>query len=206
MLKLRWRWRARSLTGQRTLSSWLALSDIYIDTVRALSRINFCCFQSVGVELPRGVASIFVVPCKIEYIKIILILNIIHLLYLLYLFCLFLAELVVMNCQETLFFLFRQVETGRFTVGSFGIHGIRGLLPPSPTPWDVLYWQCLESQVVYHNFILYAGIVCSVATKSNQKPSPWTSTRVKTEDFQHKSLNVLVLEPSTYSLPSRDLT
>ena len=36
-------------------------------TVRALSRINFVVFsQLVGVELPRGVASIFVVPCKFE--------------------------------------------------------------------------------------------------------------------------------------------
>ena len=202
MLKLRWRWRARSLTRQKTLSSWLALSDIYIDTVRALSRINFVVFSQLGWSFPGGSHQFSLYHAKFS-IKIILILNIIHLLYL---FCLFLAELVVMNCQETLFFLFRQVETGRFTVGSFGIHGIRGLLPPSPTPWDVLYWQCLESQVVYHNFILYAGIVCSVATKSNQKPCPWTSTRVKTEDFQHKSLNVLVLEPSTYSLPSSDLT
>ena len=37
-------------------------------TVRALSRINFVVFgQLVGVELPRGVASIFVVPCKNRY-------------------------------------------------------------------------------------------------------------------------------------------
>ena len=37
-------------------------------TVRALSRINFVVFsQLVGVELPRGVTSIFVVPCKIWY-------------------------------------------------------------------------------------------------------------------------------------------
>ena len=37
-------------------------------TVRALSRINFVVFsQLVGVELPRGVASIFVVPCKSKY-------------------------------------------------------------------------------------------------------------------------------------------
>jgi hypothetical protein len=39
-------------------------------TVRALSRINFVVFsQLVGVELPRGVASIFVVPFEIGYKK-----------------------------------------------------------------------------------------------------------------------------------------
>ena len=44
-------------------SDWLTCQT----TVRALSRINFVVFsQLVGVELPRGVASIFVVPCKIE--------------------------------------------------------------------------------------------------------------------------------------------
>ena len=37
-------------------------------TVRALSRINFVVFsQLVGAELPRGVASILVVPCKFGY-------------------------------------------------------------------------------------------------------------------------------------------
>ena len=35
--------------------------------------------------------------------------------------------------MKSLCFLFRQVDTGWFTVGSVGIHGIRGLLPPSPT-------------------------------------------------------------------------
>ena len=39
-----------------------------LSTVRALSHINFVVFsQLLGVELPRGVASIFVVTCKIWY-------------------------------------------------------------------------------------------------------------------------------------------
>jgi hypothetical protein len=56
-------------------AAWLApfwSSDPWVGvvwhTVRALSRINFVVFsQLVGLELPRGVASIFFVPCKIEY-------------------------------------------------------------------------------------------------------------------------------------------
>ena len=35
-------------------------------------------------------------------------------------FCFFLAAPVVMNCQEISVLLIRQVETGRFTIGSVG--------------------------------------------------------------------------------------
>ena len=43
-------------------------SGVDCGTVKAFSHINFVVFsQLVGVELPRGVASIFVVPCKIGY-------------------------------------------------------------------------------------------------------------------------------------------
>ena len=94
------------------------------------------------VELPRGSHQFLLCHAKLS---IEIILNIIHLLYF---FCLFFAEPVVMNFEETLCILFRQVETGWFTVWCFGIHGMRGLLPTIPH-WDVLYWQCFESQIVY---------------------------------------------------------
>ena len=79
--------------------------QFFIGTVRALSRINFVAFgHLVGVELPRGIASIFVVPCKIGYRN--------HSKYLSFSFFsgLFLAEPVVMNCQEIFVLL---ILTGR---------------------------------------------------------------------------------------------
>ena len=90
---------------------------------------QFCCFQSVtlGWSFPGGSHqfSLFHAKSGIE-----IILNIIHLLYF---FCLFLAEPVVIRIvKKSLCFLFRQVETGRFTVGSVGIHGPWHTWPPPP--------------------------------------------------------------------------
>ena len=109
-------------------SVFLEVQQVLISgTVRALSRINFVVFsQLVGAELPRGVASILVVPCKFGYRN--------HSTLICCIFSAYslrnIAEPVVMNRQKSLCFLFRQW----FTVGSVGIHGIRGLLRPCPPP------------------------------------------------------------------------
>ena len=78
------------------------------------------------MELSSRVASIFY-HAKLA-IDIILLVNIIYLLYtyifvyrIYIFFCLFLAAPVVMNRQEISVLLIRQVETGRFTIGSVGV-------------------------------------------------------------------------------------
>ena len=120
-------------------SVFLEVQQVLISgTVRALSRINFVVFsQLVGAELPRGVASILVVPCKFGYRN--------HSKYhsFAFFFCLFLAETVVMNRQKSLCFLFRQL------VYSWVCWHPWHTWPPPPMPhhWDVLYWQCFELEV-----------------------------------------------------------
>ena len=94
-----------------------------MDTVRALSRINFVVFsQLVRVELPRGVASMFVVPCKIGYRNQ-------FRYHLLYFFLLIPCETCCHESSKKCA-SYLQVETGRFAVGFVGK---RGLLPTTPT-------------------------------------------------------------------------
>ena len=94
-------------------------------TVRALSRINFVVFsQLVGSELARGVASILVVPCKFGYRN--------HSKY--HSFVVFFLLIPCGTCcHESSRNLCASYLDSWFTVGSVGIHGIRGLLPPCPT-------------------------------------------------------------------------
>ena len=72
------------------------------------------------------------------------ILNIIHLLYF---FCLFLAEPVAMNCQETLCFLFKKVETCLFTVGYLAsiAYVASSLHPPHALKFSLLAMPWIKS-------------------------------------------------------------
>lgn len=111
-----------------------------MDTVRALSRINFVVFsQLVGVELPRGVASMFVVPCKIGYRNQ-------FRYHLLYFFLLIPCETCCHESSKKKCFLF----TGRNGSVCSWVCWQTWPAPHNPHPLRCsLYWQCLESQVVH---------------------------------------------------------
>ena len=147
----------------RVLSRLLSRVRCEGATVRALSRINFVVFsQLVGVELPRGVTSIFVVPCKIWYE--------IYSKY--HSFVVFFLLIPCGTCCHALSRNFvRLIQKGRnrsVYSWAFRIRSICGLLPPSPPPPEIFSIGDALNQKLYvpHAQSIYRNILPTIPPKS----------------------------------------